>query len=164
MNDETEHELLITIDFENFVTRFDLDEILGSIDRIIEREIFRDIHPMWFLSEEFFGPFEHKYNQPRMTYLGIRSINSGSLIIGAFIGGAVLAYVGTRFAQGVDESLLADELKRSGRITGDSVGRILARVNDWAERYIEKQKEKGGNVRAIKARAKQDGDQTTENS
>ena len=165
MNDETEHELIISVSFDDFVTRFDLDEILGSIDRIIEQEIFWGVYPKWLLEEEIFGPFyEHRFHQPRMTYLGIRSINSGSLIIGAFIGGAVLTYVGTRFARGVDESLFADELKRSGRITGDSLGRMLSRINDWAERYVNKQREKGGNVRAIKAQAKSDDDQTGKNS
>jgi hypothetical protein len=152
MNDEKEQELVIKVDFEDFVTRLDLDEILSSIDRIIEMELFREIKPELHLWEEFFGVFPaYKYGQPKMTYLGIRSINSGSLIIGAFIGGAVLAYVGTRFAKGVDESLLADELKRSGRITGDALGRILVKVNDWAEQYVRKQKEKGGNIRGIRA-------------
>lgn len=165
MEDEAEYELKISVDFDDFVTRFDLDEILGSIDRIIEQEVFWGVYPKWFLEEDIFGPFyEHRFHQPRMTYLGIRSINSGSLIIGAFIGGAVLTYVSTRFARGVDESLLADELKRSGRLTGDSLGRILSRINDWGERYVKKQRDKGGNVRAIKAQAKRDDDETTKNS
>lgn len=151
--DSEEYGLTIRIEFDDFITRLDLDEVLESIDRIIEQEIFLYALPKQFPPPAFrrFFPWD-EFKRPQFTYLGIRSIERGSLIIAGFIGGAVLTYIGTRFAKGVDESLLADELERSGRLTGDSVGRILNRINNWAERYVSRQRDKGGNITKIAAK------------
>lgn len=157
MDSVSEYELIIEVDFEEFITRFDIDEVLSNIDRIIESELFNG-HPSYFYTwdGEWVGmhPFSARW-RPSISYLGIKSISSGSLLIAAFIGGAVLTYVGTRFARGVDDSMLVDEIKRSGKLTGDSLAPILRKINNWAERYVKSQKELGGNITKIAASKKE---------
>lgn len=143
----------ITIEYDDFVTRLDLDEILRTIDRIIETELlfyffgpdlfrlrlnYPDLPPYWDTGE------------PEFSYVGIRSVESGSITLVAFVGGAVLGYVAKRFKRGVDKSILAEELARSGRLSGDFFGQLLARINDWGEKYVRKQRDFGGNVRRIR--------------
>lgn len=56
--------------------------------------------------------------------------------------------------KGVNQSLFAEELERTGRIIGDLLGSILMRVNNWAEQYVRKQMELGGRVTKIIAQQK----------
>ena len=153
MSDESEFEYSIAIEFKNFITRYDLDEILTSIDGIIELELIDLWGPEWIFSRRYFGPFFNT-EKPTFSYLGIESVNSGSIIITVVTGAAVLAYVVRRFKKGVDKSLLAEELERSGRLSGDLIGHALHRINNWAERYVPKQREAGGNVTGIKVERK----------
>ncbi len=152
-------EYLITIEYEEFLTRLDLDEIIKSIDRIIEDEVlgFNDT-PWRYLVRERFGPIIIEGEHPKFSYVGIRSIDSGSITLTVIVGGAILAYAAKRFRRGVAESLLADELQRSGRLTGDVLGTVLGRINNWAERYVPVQREMGGNVKKISVRRKDKGD------
>jgi len=154
VGEEESPEYLITIEYDNFLTRFDLDEILKSIDRIIEWELldyYYDYLPLEFSARRRyraslfgFGDFE-----PRFSYVGIESVGSGSIILKVVAGIAVLKYVVTRFKKGVDESLLVNELARSGRIAGDLLGALLGRINDWAERYVPTQRQLGGKITKI---------------
>jgi len=49
---------------------------------------------------------------------------------------------------------LAEQLERSGHLAGDVFGSALARINDWAEKYVPKQRELGGQVKAIRVNRK----------
>jgi hypothetical protein len=137
-------ECTIRIEYDDFLTRFDIDEVLGSIDRIIEVE--------FFLPYLDFPPFRYPYlalDASEFSYVGIKSFDSGSLLLTVFISGSVATYVATRFKRGVNKSLLADQIERSGRLTGDFLARALSKVNDWAEQYVPKQKELGGKITKI---------------
>lgn len=151
-NDES-LEYLIRIEFDEFITRLDLDEVLSAIDRLIEEELIYDIYPdiHIFFSWRKLGylPWMLGIKRPLFSYIGIRSVESGSIKLSVIIGGAVLRYFGKRFMKGVDESNLADEIIRSGRITGDLMEKILKRVNDWAEPYVKKQQQHGGHISKI---------------
>ena len=70
---------------------------------------------------------------------------------------AVLFYAAQRFRKGVSESLLAEEIQRSGRLTGDVLSRLLKPINDWIEQYVPKQKEMGGKVTKISLHRKSKG-------
>jgi hypothetical protein len=89
-----------------------------------------------------------------LSFVGIKGIDAGSILLTVFAGGAVAAYVARRFKKGVDKSLLAEELERSGRMAGDVMGSALNRINNWAEKYVPKQKELGGNVKRVTVRKK----------
>ena len=67
---------------------------------------------------------------------------------------AVFLYVAHHFKNGVDESRLAKELERSGKIAGDLLGSALAKINGWAEGYVKKQRVNGGNVKGISVKRK----------
>jgi hypothetical protein len=156
MEGSEEPEYTITIEYDEFITRFDLDEILRSIDRIIEIEVFDYFDPEFrFLRRRY--PYSAPYwenAEPEFSYLGIRSISSGSITLAVFASGAVVGYVARRFKKGVDKSLLAEELERSGRLTGNVFGSALTRINDWAEKYVPKQRELGGRVTKIAVKRK----------
>jgi len=151
--DGDDSEFSITIEYDGFITRFDLDEILVSIDRIIEIEILDYWDPEFrFLRRRY--PYLSPYwdhAEPDFSYIGIKSVEAGSITLGVFLGGVVVGYVAHRFKKGVDKSLLAEELERSGRLTGNVVGVLLQRINNWAERYVPKQRELGGRVTKISA-------------
>jgi hypothetical protein len=147
-------ELRITIEYDDSLTRFDLDEILSSIDRIIESARFY-LEPEFSLRSRWSGVlnwYGASQATPNLTYVGIRAIEPGSLEILAFIGGAVVSYGAQRFRKGVDSSILGKELERSGRLFGGLVGPLVASINNWGERYVPYQKELGGKVKRISAR------------
>jgi len=165
MTQEENPEYVICIEYDDFLTRFDLDEVLTSIDGIIEEKVFDYLDPEFhFLRRRF--PYKWPFwvrGEPELSYLGIKSIEQGSITLGVFIGGAVVGYVAHRFKKGVDASLFAEELQRSGRLTGDVFGSLLQRINNWAERYVPKQQELGGKVKKITARRKTEGKDGTSN-
>jgi hypothetical protein len=156
MKNEEDPEYTITIEYKDFVTRFDLDEILSAIDRIIETEVLGYFDPdLRILRRQY--PYGRPYwggGDSELSFLGIKSVDAGSITLTVIVGGAVVAYVARRFKKGVDKSLFADEVERSGRMTGDVFGAVLGRVNDWAERYVPKQRELGGRVTKITAQRK----------
>lgn len=142
----------IRIEFNDFITRMDLDEILRSIDGIIELELYRHYLPKslpYLIGRHALSRAQGQ--KANISFLGIRSVENGSLLIVAFIGGSVLTYVGKRFARGVDDTALADELRRSGRLTGNAVASLLKRINDWAESHVDWQRERGGNITKVTA-------------
>jgi len=152
---EDEPEYTITVEYDDFITRFDLDEILGSIDRIIEAEVLGALdRPLRFR----LGPYQWRYREPEdadFSYIGIKSVGAGSITFTIFASGIVLGYVAKRFRKGVDTSLFAEEIERSGRLSGDVIGSALARVNNWVERFVPKQRELGGKVTKITVKRKQ---------
>jgi hypothetical protein len=159
MGNEDSPEYSITIEYDGFLTRFDLDEILKSIDRIIEDEFLEDYYPELGFYRRRRGGFglwslARESHEPHFSYVGIKAINSGSIELIVVAGGFVLGYIAKRFKKGVDESLLAEQLQRTGHLAGDVLGSVLARVNDWAERYVPKQRELGGRVTKITAKRK----------
>jgi hypothetical protein len=156
MDGSEEPEFTITIEYDEFVTRFDFDEILRSIDRIIETELLDYFDP-----ESYFRRRGYPYSlrrwegyEPEFSYLGIKSASTGSITLVVFVGGVVLGYVARRFKRGVDQSILAQELERSGRLTGNVLGSALTRINNWAERYVPMQRELGGRVTKITVQRK----------
>ncbi|MBE1162795.1 hypothetical protein [Dyella acidiphila] len=163
-NSDDAAEYSITIEFNDFITRFDLDEILASIDGLIEEELFDFFGPDFFFFRRrrySFPPYLNR-DAPVFSYLGITSVESGSITLGVFVGGAVVGYVGKRFKKGVDESLLAKEIQRSGRLVGNVMGRILERINNWAERYVPEQQELGGNITKIEVQERKPRDKSAE--
>jgi hypothetical protein len=159
MEGSEEPEYTITIEYDEFLTRFDLDEILGSIDRIIEAEVFDYFDPEFRFYRKRY-PYSLPYwerDEPEFSYLGIKSVSAGSITLAVFVSGAVVGYVAKRFKKGVDKSLLADELERSGRLTGNVFGSALTRINNWAEKYVPKQRELGGRVTKITVKRKRKG-------
>jgi len=151
MQNEELPQYSIIIDYDDFLTRYDLDEILTSIDRIIEDEL------LLRYDDEFYYRRRHRYlfpylsrEEPELSYLGITGVERGSIILTILASGAVATYVARRFKRGVDKSILAEQLERSGQLAGDIFGSALARINDWAEQYVPKQRELGGKVRKIR--------------
>jgi hypothetical protein len=141
----------IVVDYNEFLTRFDLDEVISSIDRIIESSIV----PL-FVEFPSYYPYEY-IRDPIFSYVGIKGVSRGSMVLEIIISTAVVTYVARRFKKGVDVSLLADEIERSGRITGDFFGGLLQRLNNWGEQYVRKQREKGGNITRIQVRKRAGG-------
>ncbi|MBI5638271.1 MAG: hypothetical protein HZA03_09920 [Nitrospinae bacterium] len=155
METENKPEFNIIIEFDDFLTRFDLEEILSSIDGIIEDELLSNFdsdfplmrrhnyrHPPWY------------QEAPGLSYIGITAVNRGSIILSVIFSSAVSTYVAHRFKIGIDKSLLAKDIERSGKLIGDKLGSILKRINDWVEEYVPEQRELGGKVKKIRVEKK----------
>jgi hypothetical protein len=142
----------VVIEYDDFLTRFDLDEILSSIDRIIEDELLSNIDPgvgssrrrHHYLSPHQFG------HTPELSYIGVTSADRGSVTLTVHASGAIPAYVARRFRNGGDNAL-ATHLERSGKLANFSFGSALARINEWAEQYVPRQRELGGKVKMVRA-------------
>ena len=145
----------IHIEFEGFLTRFDIDEIISSIDSIVESQL---LPPSPSLPSSRYGfPWPPEWSEglywgtpPRLSYVGVVGVSRGSISLVFTIAAAVALYVANRFKKGVNDSLFAKELERSGRMFGDALGPIVERINNWAERYVPAQREVGGRVKHIK--------------
>lgn len=153
MQNEDYPEYLIIIEYDDFLTRFDLDEILSSIDRIIEDELLSEFDPEFRFWRRHHFPYWYR-DAPELSYIGISAVDRGSMILTVLASGAVATYVARRFKKGVDKSLLAEQLERSGQLVGDVFGSVLERINDWAETYVPKQRELGGKVKKVRAERK----------
>ena len=158
MSHQNAPEYTITIEYNDFLTRFDIDEILSSIDRIIEDELLSVLDPHYeFLRRNGYFYLYHQ-ETPQLSYIGITAVDRGSISLIVLSSGAIAGYVAHRFKKGVDKSLLAEELERAGQIVGDVLGRVLGRINDWAEKYVPKQRELGGKVKKITVKRKSKND------
>lgn len=159
MSNENVPEYTITIEYDDFLTRFDLDEILSSIDRIIEDELLSEVDHKFRYWRLHHYPYPFLYREaPDLSYVGITAVDRGSITLIVLASSAVAIYVARRFKKGVDKSMLAEELERSGMLMGDVFGSALMRINDWADKYVPKQRELGGNVKkvTVKRRNKND--------
>lgn len=139
MKDEYE----LVIDFEEFITRQELNYILLSLDRIIEQQLFPDIY--------------YSRTSPRgpvFTYLGITGASAGSIILGLGAGKKIFKYASRRIGLGFERGKFGIELERSGEIVSNALGGILGKLNDWAERYVGSARKKGSNIRGIIVRKK----------
>jgi hypothetical protein len=158
MSNENEPEYTIAIEYDDFLTRFDLDEILSSIDRIIEDELLSELDPEFRFWRRHHYPYPYYREAPELSYVGITAVDRGSIILTVLASGAVATYVARRFKKGVDKSMFAEELERSGRMAGDVLGSALTRINDWAEKYVPKQRELGGKVKKVTVKRKNKND------
>ncbi len=98
MNNEEDPQYTITIEYEDFVTRFDLDEILSSIDRIIEAELLDYFDPDFRFSRRRY-PYLLPYRDgpdSELSFLGIKSVDAGSITLTVFVGGVVIGYAQTQ--------------------------------------------------------------------
>ena len=158
MEIDNSQEFSIIIDYDDFLTRFDLDEILSSIDEIIEYELLSQFDPTYIFMRRI---YQHSYwnrETPKLSYLGITSVDRGSIILTVIASGVVATYVARRFKKGVNESLLAKQIERSGKMTGDVLGGVLKRINDWVEDYLPEQQKLGGKVKKIRVERKRKDD------
>ena len=159
MANGVEQEYSILIEYDDFLTRFDLEEILSSIDRIIEDELLSRFDPEFRFWLRLHYPFPYWHlDAPELSYVGITAVDRGSIILTVLASGAVATYVARRFKKGVDKSLLAEQLERSGQLAGDVLGSALARINDWAEKYVPKQRELGGKIKSLRLERKRKND------
>lgn len=149
-------EYLIVIEYDDFLTRFDLDEILSSIDSIIEDELLSNLDPnfrQWRRRHHYLFPHECR-DTPELSYIGVTAVDRGSMILTVLVSGAIAAYVARRFRWGSDNSVLAKQLERAGKLAEAPLGSALARINQWAAQYVPRQRELGGKVKKVRAIAK----------
>ena len=151
-------EFSIIIDYDDFLTRFDLDEILSSIDEIIEYELLSQFDHTYIFMRRIYPHSYWNRETPKLSYLGITSVDRGSIILTVIASGVVATYVARRFKKGVNESLLAKQIERSGKMTGDVLGGVLKRINDWVEDYLPEQQKLGGKVKKIRVERKRKDD------
>jgi hypothetical protein len=87
--------ITIRIGFRGFLTRFDLDEVISSIDGLVQSELLLRIPVLRQL------PVREYPRAPRLSYVGIVGVRPGSIVLVTLIGGAVAGYVVQRFKKGV---------------------------------------------------------------
>jgi hypothetical protein len=130
--------LELTIDYEEFIARQELDYILESIDRIIEDTLLKG------------GP-PGRGGRPSASYIAISGVRSGSITLLIVAGTAVSTYLGQRFAKGAKKGQLGKEVERLGKTVSDGLGKLIAPINAWGERYVAKARDEGSNLRQVKA-------------
>jgi hypothetical protein len=140
---EKEPEFTIAITYDNFLTRFDLNEILSWIDTLIEDELLSRWHPKLSLPSFYLFPLR---KASELSFIGITSTDKGALTLNVAFSTAVAVYVGRRFKPSVGKSFLADQLDSTGGVAGDLIEPIIKRISDWAMQYVPKQRELGGQV------------------
>lgn len=133
-----DQEIEVHIEFNEFITRLELNYILESIDREIERVILPDV---------LRSPSRH--SRPITTHIGISGVAQGSIILRLVFGKKVGQYVEKRFRRGLKKSALGPELERSGKIAGNLLAEILKRLNDWADGYSKNSLRKRGNIQRV---------------
>jgi len=155
MSNTEEPEYSIIIEYDNFLTRFDLEEILSSIDRIIEDEFLATFEPEFHAlgRERYLYPYWYRV-RPNLSYVGITAVGRGSMNLTVIASAAVAKYVSCRFKREINMCLLAEQLDRSGRLAGDILHSVVAHINDWAEKYVPKQREMGGNIKNVQVERK----------
>ncbi len=151
MSKEEEPEYSIIIEFDDFLTRFDLEEILSSIDRIIEDEFLATFEPEFHSLGQQSYQYPYWYRvRPNLSYVGITAVGRGSINLTIIASAAVAKYVSCRFKREINMCLLAEQLERSGRLAGDILHSVVAHINDWAEKYVPKQREMGGKIKNVR--------------
>ena len=155
MTTEEGPEYSIIIEYDDFLTRFDLEEILSSIDRIIEDEFLSTFEPEFHLlgREKYQYPYWYRV-RPDLSYVGINAVGRGSINLTVFASAAVAKYVSCRFKREINMCLLVEQLERSGQLAGDIFGSVLAHINDWARKYVPKQREMGGKIKNVRVERK----------
>jgi hypothetical protein len=153
-------EYSIIIDYDDFLTRFDLDEILSSLDRMIEDELLSGFDDYYdIIRRRGYYPYPYLFREDSgLSYIGITAVDRGSIALTIIVSPEVLTYVMRRFMVGVNKSLLAKEVSRSVKITDALLGNALMRINDWAERWVPEQRELGGKVKALRMEKKHKND------
>ena len=91
-SDDDELYLRIQIEFENFLTLYDIEEVIDPIDEAVGNALLENLQTRrkttFLLGEEFgFDPSE-------LTYVGIKDVSSGSIELIVLISTAVVSYVG----------------------------------------------------------------------
>lgn len=129
----------LVIEFDNFITRYELDYILTSIDRIIEQEL---LYPSL------------RRGRPKSSYIGITGVSTGSIDLEIIVGAVVTKYVATRLKRGFDRGPLDSEIEHSGQIVNSALAGLLGKINDWAEKYVQSSKHKGGQINKVIMRKK----------
>ncbi|SDA16033.1 hypothetical protein SAMN05216315_1075 [Nitrosospira sp. Nsp18] len=147
--EEYEPEFTITITYDNFLTRFDLDEILSWIDTLIEDELLSRWHPHLCLPSFYLFPLR---KASELSFIGIRSTDKGALTLNVAFSTAVAVYVGRRFKPSVGKSFLADQLDLTGGVANGVIEPVMTRINEWATQYVPKQRELGGQVTDIQVK------------
>ena len=144
-----ESQYSIAIEFDNFITRFDLDYVIYTIDRIIDGD-----EPPEFsdFESDFYYWYRRRY--PGYSYVGITSVRQGSVVLSVVISSAVSAYVSKRFFPQFREGRLSEEIKRTAKLADDALGSVLKKINDYFETFVPLQRESGGNIKSVKIRKK----------
>jgi hypothetical protein len=131
--------LELTIDYESFIARQELDYILESVDRIIGETLLPDL------------VLEHAGGRPVGSYIAISGVRSGSVTLLLLAGAPVAIYLKNRFAKGAKKGRLAKEVEATGKLVSDALGSLIAPINRWGEQYVAKARGDGSNLRQVKA-------------
>ncbi|MHB8423308.1 MAG: hypothetical protein ACYDAM_11200 [Leptospirales bacterium] len=141
-DEDNQVEYTITIEYEDFITRYDLNEVLSAIDLIIERNIFSALFypPEYYQKKRF--PFQYivpfKFRKAEFSYLAIKSISPGSMILLVYLSVEAIKYISKRFKKGDQQSLIVEQIVRSGILIDYSLGSLLEEINNWAEEFVKK--------------------------
>jgi len=139
----------IAIEFDDFLTCFDLDYVIDTIDRIIDGVEPRDYFPY---DDEF--PYWYQRRFAGNSYVGITSVRRGSVVLTVLISSAVSSYVARRFFPAFRGGRVSEEIKRTARLSDEVLGQALKKINDHFERFVPLQRDRGGNIKSVKIRKK----------
>jgi len=163
VRDDEEDEITVRIEYNDHLNRFDLDELLTSIDYTIADVLSeagllvapttarRSYHRLRFFGGYIFPGFIDVDDDAfgAMPFFGIRSFDAGSLLLTGIVSGAVATKVFNRFMRGFRKSKVESEIERLGNVSGTLLSTIISRLNKWGEDYVEDQRATHGNVTSV---------------
>ncbi len=143
-------EISVTVDYDGFLTRIDVTDILLALDSAVlslsERGFYRRAYIDRFVDADGF----HDSPLEVPAFFAIRSFQAGSLILTGVISITAARY-GKRLLDGYKKARVEDQLSRLGNLGGAYINDVLAGFNDWAENYVKQRAQRGGRVASIKA-------------
>lgn len=137
----------LVIEYDDFIARQELNYVLEAIDYIIEETLFPERLP-----ENRTGG---RSRRASTSYIAISGVRDGSIELLVTVGAAVGVYLGRRLRRGFNRGTFPEQVERVGQVVSDGLGGIVERFNDWAERYVQTARERGSNIRVIRAQASQ---------
>lgn len=141
----------IEIEYHKFIAGREIAEVLEICDEAV-----------WLEMEEFGWPgfyrFPTRYfmrpDLPPPPVFCISAIKEGSLLISGLIGGVALKYCYDRFWKGFRRSHFGDDVEELGRLLGNRMGSIVARLGTWLGEYQEDAAARKSNITRITVRQK----------
>jgi hypothetical protein len=151
----SEAAIVLRVEFDGYLTRFDLWEILQGLDELVFKVLVHEelVEPAVGGTQFPFPSFDVTRGRITvgsellpLTFFQITSMGKGSLLLTGILSGAVAAHVLRKLRTGIRRSGLDAQLERLGEISGDLLARVLGYLNGWAEQYTDKRSNFGDGV------------------
>jgi hypothetical protein len=129
----------IVIDFEDFITRTDLNTILGEIELTIETHLLGEL-----------GLSPLRDGQVGGTYLKIEGARQGSIALTVAV--AVIGLLSPAFGEGFKKGKAGKEAGLVGKTASDLLGEVMGPVRKALQKLLKRLQANGSKVKGVRLR------------